>query len=112
MAFPKLIVFDLDMCLWHPEMFQLSSSPSKWNKAENTITAGSDTIRMFPGAITAFRDIHTKEEFRDSIVAVASSTTEPGYAKKCLSLFEVLPGVKVGDIVKHSSNGLPKTHCL
>jgi hypothetical protein len=44
---------------------------------------------MFPGAILALRELHSKEEFKGTIIAVASSTTEPGYAKKVfLDLFE------------------------
>jgi hypothetical protein len=109
MAVPKLVVFDLDMCLWHPEMFELPSSPSTWNKSDNSIIAGSSTIRwvvcfypkkkycgnvmfsalttflrarLFPGAVLALQELHSKEEFNDTIVAVASSTTEGGYARK------------------------------
>ncbi len=26
---PKMIVFDLDMCMWSPEMYELSQCPDK-----------------------------------------------------------------------------------
>ena len=40
---------------------------------------------MFPGAVLALRELYSKEEFKGTAVAVASSTTEPGYAKKVRS---------------------------
>jgi Acid Phosphatase len=35
-AVPKLVVFDLDMCVWSPEMFELDSAPRSWDRSTNT----------------------------------------------------------------------------
>ncbi len=42
----------------------------------------SSLVRLFPGALLALQELHSKEEFNNTIVAVASSTTEGGYARK------------------------------
>jgi hypothetical protein len=57
--------------------------------------------RMFPGAIRALRDVHSLKEFANTKIAVASSTTEPGYARKCMSFFEITDGVKMADVVSY-----------
>jgi Acid Phosphatase len=36
MTVPKLVVFDLDMCVWSPEMFELDSAPRSWDRSTNT----------------------------------------------------------------------------
>lgn len=40
MAVPRLVVFDLDQCCWHPEMFELSGAPTKWDAADNAVICG------------------------------------------------------------------------
>mmetsp|Transcript_19538 Transcript_19538/g.38001 ORF Transcript_19538/g.38001 Transcript_19538/m.38001 type:complete len:179 (+) Transcript_19538:121-657(+) len=102
MAVPLLVVLDLDMCCWDPEMFQLHGAPSKWNPADNSVQAGRDKIKMFPGALAALRDVHNNPLFSHTKLAVASSTTEPEYARACMSMFEVSKGVKMSEVVSYS----------
>eukprot|EP00747_Dinoflagellata_sp_TGD_P094309 gnl/TRDRNA2_/TRDRNA2_166064_c0_seq3.p1 gnl/TRDRNA2_/TRDRNA2_166064_c0~~gnl/TRDRNA2_/TRDRNA2_166064_c0_seq3.p1 ORF type:complete len:205 (-),score=29.94 gnl/TRDRNA2_/TRDRNA2_166064_c0_seq3:926-1540(-) len=56
---PGLIVFDLDACLWTPEMYELRSPPTKYDDARGGVAAGSDTVRLFPGAAAVLRRILT-----------------------------------------------------
>lgn len=81
---PKLIVFDLDACLWSPEMFELSSAPTKYDSKAGGVKAGHETVTLFPGAAAVLRTILTNDTFSSVKIAVASSTTEPAYAKRCL----------------------------
>ena len=49
-ALPALIVFDLDACLWTPEMYELSSAPTAYDASLGGVRAGRDTVKLFPGA--------------------------------------------------------------
>lgn len=90
MNLPSLIVFDLDACLWTPEMFELSSPPTAFDASACGVRAGHETVRLFPGAQAVVRRLLTQSEYSNVRVAVASSTTEPAYANKCLDLLHEL----------------------
>ena len=91
MSIPHLIVFDLDHCLWAPEMFELDSAPTKWDPKKGGVKAGSDTVRLFPGAQETLLRILTDPIFQGAKVAAASSTTEPAFAKTCLEQTPIDP---------------------
>jgi hypothetical protein len=63
---------------------------------------GGDRVRLFPGALEALRALKNEERFKHTKVAAASSTTEPEWARKCLSLLEVQPGVKVNQVITYA----------
>ena len=42
MRFPKLVVFDLDACLWSPEMFELAARPTSYDAKAGGVIAGRD----------------------------------------------------------------------
>lgn len=86
-SLPALIVFDLDACLWSPEMFELSAAPASYDAGKGGMRAGSDVVRLFPGAQAVLRRILLEDTFQSTKIAVASSTTEPQYAKACLDGF-------------------------
>lgn len=86
-ALPALIVFDLDACLWSPEMFELSSSPSTYDASRGGVKAGSDTVKLFLGAAAVLRRILTDKSAVK--IAVASSTTEPKHAIICLEMLPI-----------------------
>ena len=82
---PRLIVFDLDACLWTPEMFELQSAPTKYDSTRQGVVAGQDTVRLFPGAVAVLQRMMTEPAFADVKIALASSTTEPHFAATCIS---------------------------
>ncbi|KAJ1481504.1 magnesium-dependent phosphatase-1 [Baffinella frigidus] len=97
---PLLVVFDLDACLWDPEMFQLSGAPQKHDASDNSVVCqGGDRVRLYPGSLEALRALRNEERFKGTKVAAASSTTEPEFARKCLSLLQVEPGVRVNEVI-------------
>ena len=80
---PAMLVFDLDACLWSPEMFELDAAPSEYDAARGGVRAGREVVRLFPGAAAVMKRLLT-DEFAAVKVAVASSTTEPQFASRCL----------------------------
>lgn len=87
---PKLIVFDLDACLWLPEMFELHAKPSTYDAAADGVRAGEDVVRLLPGALKVLRLVRAQpERFGETLFAAASSTTEPSAARRCLKLLPV-----------------------
>ncbi|CAM9152489.1 unnamed protein product [Ectocarpus sp. 4 AP-2014] len=100
-AVPKLVVFDCDMCLWEPEMFELQQSPTRLDEATNSVVAGTDRVKLFKGAEQALLELSTQERFSDTRVAVASSTSRKESAMACLRLFQVSPGVTANDVLSY-----------
>ena len=108
-AFPKLIVFDCDMCLWSPEMYTLGSLPTepvrgpltKDSKEEGVVGArNSDgvAVKLFPGALSVLQDYAQGRFPKETRIAAASSADTP-YAVQCayksMETLEVLPGVSM-----------------
>ena len=72
MAVPKLVVFDLDQCCWHPEMFELRAAPSSWDQTSNSVVCGGDRVQLFPGATLALRELRNDPRFKDTRVAAGA----------------------------------------
>ena len=85
MAVPALIVFDLDACLWSPEMYELDGAPTTYDAKRGGVKAGRDTVCLYPGAQAVLLRLLTQDEFKNCKVAAASSTTEPAFASTCLA---------------------------
>lgn len=92
MAFPKAIVFDLDDCLWSPEMFQLPSIPTTPILSGATVTGvkcgtHGPTVSLFPDALTLLSRLHTNHYKLPSTTyfLTASSSEEPTYSRACLA---------------------------
>lgn len=107
LIWPKLIVFDLDMCIWSPEMYELDEIPTtasiirgklKPDDAEGVIavTSGYDQIRIFPDALAILQQ-YQRGEFPDTVrIAAASSADTPravSIGRAAMGLLEVVPGV-------------------
>ena len=61
------------------------------------VKSGSDTIRLFPGALKVLQDYHNGE-YPGMRIAAASSADTPfavKIARKALTMLEVVPGVTV-----------------
>tara|TARA_B110001452_G_C15101882_1_gene384207 strand:+ start:43 stop:600 length:558 start_codon:yes stop_codon:yes gene_type:complete len=101
MRFPKLVVFDLDACLWSPEMFELSERPTSYDAKAGGVVAGRDVVKLFPGALAVLRRLRSDPQLQEARVAVASSTTEPAYANRCLDVLWVdeAEGLTVGEMI-------------
>ena len=85
---PSLVVFDLDDCVWSPEMYTLNQIPSAAgavrgslgnDKGEGVVgvRSGSEVIRLFPGALQAFQRVLAGEYGAEMRLAAASSADTP-----------------------------------
>jgi magnesium-dependent phosphatase 1 len=115
---PTMIVFDLDDCIWTPEMHELPGKPSipvegpldplsPENSALGTVGMrvpsrrrggwGSEEdgtyVRLFDGARLALRELALDRRYRGIRLAAASSSLEPSYSHACLRGLEILPGL-------------------
>ena len=120
MALPKLIVFDLDGCVWSPEMYTLSIVPRASDvvrgdlgrgKGEGVVGVKSgshDVIRIFPGALAAIQRVLEGEYGSEMRLAAASSADTPravSIGRAAMALLEVLPGVTLLDAFRTAGGG-------
>ena len=112
---PKLIVFDLDMCLWSPEMYELSVVPVESDKIIGKLgnldqegcikvkSGGYDTIQLFPAALQVLQHFYNGDFGDDVRIAAASSADTPQavrIGRAALDLLEVVPGVTVRSVFR------------
>ncbi|KAL3923486.1 MAG: hypothetical protein SGARI_006207 [Bacillariaceae sp.] len=129
---PTMIVFDLDDCLWSPEMHELYSKPTipvrgilnphcpKEDQKEGVVGLSNqhgDTVRLYDGARRALYALVTDPLYSDVTIAVASTSLEPSYSHACLEGIEVLPGRKLRDVIQYdeigrSESGVPYDEML
>lgn len=89
---PSLVVFDLDACVWLPEMYLLRAPPGEWDEAAGGVRAGEEVVRLFPGALHALRALASEPRFARTRLALASSTSRPSYARAVLEAYRLGPG--------------------
>lgn len=84
-------------------MFELDGKPTVFDETLGGVKAGSDVVRLFPGALAVIRTIWADQQrFNGVNIAVASSTTYPAYAKACLEALVIDPesGTTLSDVVR------------
>ncbi|CAB9509477.1 expressed unknown protein [Seminavis robusta] len=117
---PSMIVFDLDDCLWSPEMHELYAKPTvpvhgilNPHKPPNEQLQGvvglsnqhGDTVTLYEGARRAMYELVTNPEYQGVIIAVASTSLEPSYSHACLQGLEVLPGKTLRHVIQYDQIG-------
>ena len=103
-AMPKMFVFDLDGCVWDPEMYQLWGGGSPFSQREDgdlTDSRGQRVVLM-ADVREIMRALHSDERFAGARVAVASCCDEPAWARECMSKFVVAPNVTLQQVVSLS----------
>lgn len=105
---PKLVVFDLDLCLWHPEMYILNHLPTAvrgplGNEGEGVAIAqcGKYQVRLFPDALKILQELY-RDVYPGVRIAVASSADTPRaveIARACIDTLEILPGVTMRQVL-------------
>ena len=96
---PKLLVFDLDGCLWVPEMYELlygtGGAPFK-TKSDGDLTDKSGNIIELMGNVREImHELKTNEKWSNTRVAIASKCNEPNWAHECLDKFELPDKIKL-----------------
>lgn len=101
---PRLMVFDLDGCCWHPEMYQMTGGPPYKPLGDGrVVNSAGEEIRLLPAAKRAWLEIAEAAEWQGTALAVASSSYAR-LAAPLLESFEVRPGLSMskvaGDLVE------------
>jgi len=94
---PKAIIFDLDGCLWTPEMYEIiffqggRGSPFQTNPTDplNLLTCGGSPVQLLGDTRAVFRELHTNHSFRNVKVGISSRTDEPTWARELLTKFPI-----------------------
>jgi len=116
-----MIVFDLDDCLWTPEMHELPGCPgipvhgvlnlnNEGGKQQNGVVGLQvpryrDTVVLYDGARRVLYELATNPIYKCVLLATASSSLEPSYSYACLAGIEVLPGLTMGDMMSFNQIG-------
>jgi hypothetical protein len=107
---PELAVFDLDDCLWTPEMYTLCEVPTvndgiignlgDCGKGIVAVKSGNYTVRLFPDALLILQKIYMGEYTKMRIAAASSADTPLAVriGRASMSLLEVVPGVTVREV--------------
>jgi magnesium-dependent phosphatase 1 len=110
LTYPKLCVFDLDMCIWSPEMYELDEVPNCsgairgklpcGNEGVIAVKSGFEQIRIFPDALAILREYY-EGKYPGMRIAAASSADTPkavSIGRAAMNILEVLPGVTMRQV--------------
>jgi magnesium-dependent phosphatase 1 len=92
---PKLVVFDLDGCLWSPEMYELlyysggRGSPFTPDEKDSRImrTVGGEKVRLLGQVREVMYELQYEEHWWETQVGISSKTDEPNWARELLDKF-------------------------
>jgi magnesium-dependent phosphatase 1 len=112
---PTMIVFDLDDCLWTPEMHELRNPPTQ--PVQGSLNAAAlqgvvgmknksgQTVRLYDGARKTLYELATNIAYKGILLAAASTSLEPSYSHLCLQGIEILPGLTLRNMLKFDQIG-------
>lgn len=94
---PKAIIFDLDGCLWTPEMYEImyfmggKGAPFTKDPQNNgnLLTCGKTPVKLLGDVRAVFQDLYRKPLFRDVRIGISSRTDRADWARELLEKFEV-----------------------
>ena len=91
MTLPKLIVFDLDNCVWYPEMYQLwgGGAPFKVKEDGDLSDRSGERVYLMGDVKNIMHELKTDDKYADCQIAIASCCDEPSWADECLRKFKV-----------------------
>jgi magnesium-dependent phosphatase 1 len=97
---PKLVAFDLDATLWEPEMYLLSGPPFKVDPQNDQylVDGSGERIELMGYSRQILLELATDERWRGTTVAYVSRTDCIAWAKACLKLFKISPGLVMHDV--------------
>ncbi len=92
---PKLVIFDLDGCLWSPEMYEIlhfmngKGSPFTPDENDPKIlrTAGGEPVKLLGYVRQALYELQYEEKWWNTYVGISSRTDQPKWAKELMEKF-------------------------
>jgi magnesium-dependent phosphatase 1 len=110
---PKLVAFDLDGTVWTPDMYMLwgGGAPFTVNDPKKSLVdkVGAE-VRLLGAVSQILDDLHTKEEWQDTVTSWVSCTDEPSWAQECLQKFQTSSGVPFKDVVEPKAEMIFKSN--
>ena len=102
---PKAVVFDLDGCLWYPDMYMLwgGGAPFELRSDGDLDDRNGQRVYLLGAVRDILYELKTDARWEGAVVAVASCTDEPDWAQECMRKFEVGPvgsGVMIKDVMQ------------
>ena len=100
---PKAVVFDLDGCLWYPDMYMLWGGGAPFERAADSkdlVDRRGARVKMLGDVPQILLELKTDPKWADVVVAVASCTDEPDWAQECLQKFEIGEGFCMKDVMQ------------
>mmetsp|Transcript_29903 Transcript_29903/g.45872 ORF Transcript_29903/g.45872 Transcript_29903/m.45872 type:complete len:288 (+) Transcript_29903:82-945(+) len=96
-SIPKLIVFDLDGCLWRPEMYEIlyysRGRGAPFQKDPNNVgqllTCGNEPVYLLGNVRDVMKQLHYESKWDHVLVGISSRTDEPSWAGELLTKFEL-----------------------
>jgi len=114
MALPKVLAFDLDGCVWDPEMYELwgsGGSPFALRSDGDLTDSGGTAVRLMGGATgvrAVMNELATDAKWRGARVAAASCCDEPSWARECIGKFVLAEGRALDDVLDAQHNQIYK----
>lgn len=96
---PKAVVFDLDGCLWYPDMYMLwgGGAPFTAGADGDLVDTRGQRVYMLGAVPQILLELKTDPKWKDTTVAVASCTDEPDWAQACMRQFSIGGGFCIKD---------------
>jgi len=98
---PRCFVFDLDGCVWDPEMYELwggGGAPFKPNKDGSLTDRAGTRVDLLGDVKNIMNEFKTLDKWKECKICVASSCDEPEWAKECIRKFDVGGGFMLADV--------------
>nr|ACO15713.1 Magnesium-dependent phosphatase 1 [Caligus clemensi] len=105
MSIPKVFAFDLDGCVWEPEMYELwggGGSPFKSKDGgETLVDRGGNVVHLLGDTRYIMKELKENTLYKDSKINVASRCDEPSWAQECIKKFKVVEGMHLSDVFQN-----------
>lgn len=100
-ARPACVVFDLDGCLWHPDMYMMrGGAPFKPQDDGTMLGTSNECVTLHSGVRMVMNELADDPSWKGTTVAVASCCDEPLWARDLLRKFELnAAGRKLEDVI-------------
>lgn len=103
---PKLVLFDLDGCLWRPEMYELlyfsrgkgaPFTPSEHDK-NVLLTVAGEPVQLLKNVREVLFELHSDPKWENTKVGISSRTDAPDWARELLSKFQLPDGTALEEV--------------